>query len=81
MLARDIRTNDVLYAMNPSSCAGIEAMIDRFARDVATNVVAGMPAEERSLDDAIRVAFKRETGMGREILVGREPSARDRIGG
>lgn len=48
-----------------------ETMIDRFAEDVATAVVAGMPADGRSLDDAIRVAFKRETEIGREILVDR----------
>jgi hypothetical protein len=50
-----------------------ETMTDRFAEDVATAVVAGMPADGRSLDDAIRVAFKRETGMGREILGDRAP--------
>jgi hypothetical protein len=48
-------------------------MTDRFAEDVATAVVAGMPADGRSLDDAIRVAFKRETGIGREILGDRAP--------
>lgn len=45
-----------------------ETMTDRFAEDVAGAVVTGMPDDERSLEDAIRVAFKRETGMGREIL-------------
>lgn len=53
------------------SDAGLETMTDRFAEEVATAVVEGMPADERSLEDAIRVAFKRETGMDREILDGR----------
>lgn len=55
-----------------------ERMTDGFAEDVAASVVAGMPGDERSLEDAIRVAFKRETGMGREILGGRS-SERERI--
>lgn len=76
---RDIRTDGVLYAMNSSSHTESEAMIDRFAEDVATSVVAGMPADERSLNDAIRVAFKPETGMGREIPTDREPPVHERI--
>lgn len=50
------------------SDAGLETMTDGFAEDVATAVVTGMPDDERSLEDAIRVAFKRKTEMGREIL-------------
>lgn len=65
--------------MNSSSHTESEAMIDRFAEDVAAAVVAGMPADERSLGDAIRVAFKPETGMGREILADRGSSARKRV--
>lgn len=56
-------------------------MTDRFARDVAGAVVAEMSTDGRSLDDAIRVAFKRETGMDREILVDRGSSARERVAG
>lgn len=57
-----------------------ERMTDRVAEDVATAVVEGMPADERSLDDAIRVAFKRGMdGMERESLADREPSVRERV--
>lgn len=62
------------------SDAGLETMTDRFAEDVATGVVAGMPADEGSLGNAIRVTFKRETGMGREILDDRSPE-NERIAG
>lgn len=48
-------------------------MTDGFAEDVAARVVEGMPGDERSLKGVIRVAFKRETGMGREILADRSP--------
>ncbi|MFC7006785.1 hypothetical protein [Halalkalicoccus salilacus] len=65
--------------MNSSSHTESEAMIDRFAEDVATSVVAGLPADERSLDDAIRIAFKPETGVGREILIDREPPVHERV--
>ena len=49
-----------------------ETMTDRFAEDVAGVVVKGMPTDGRSLEDAIRVAFKRgRDGMSREILTDR----------
>ncbi|WP_336345860.1 hypothetical protein [Halalkalicoccus ordinarius] len=54
----DRRTADVEF----------ETMTDRFAEDVAGAVVKGMPTDGRSLEDAIRVAFKQETELGREIL-------------
>lgn len=59
---------------------GFETMTDRFAEDVATAVVKGMPADGRSLDDAIRVTFKRETEIGREILAD-QSSENERIAG
>lgn len=57
--------------MNSRSDTGTESMIDHLAVDVATAVTKEMPADERSLEGAIRVTFERETGIGREILAGR----------
>lgn len=49
-----------------------ETMTDRFAEDVAGAIVKGMPTDERSLDDAIRGAFKRGMdGMSQVILTDR----------
>ena len=66
--------------MNSRSDTGTESMIDHLAVDVATAVTKEMPADDRSLEGAVRVAFKcGMDGMSREILTDREPSTRDRV--